>query len=90
MNVTSFCLEGVGVPEESQCLIFEMFTQVDGSGARIHGGVGLGLYIVKKLTALLGAKIRVDNEPGRGSTFTVSLPCKGNWSYGPPDNHPSR
>ena len=81
---------GVGISKESQCLIFEMFTQVDGSRARIHGGVGLGLYIVKKLTALLGGKIRVGSEPGRGSTFTLSLPCKGNWSYGLPDNHPSR
>lgn len=67
---------GIGIPEESQAAIFEIFRQVDSSETRAHGGVGLGLYIAKKFTELLAGKIWVDSEPGRGSTFYVRLPLE--------------
>ena len=64
---------GIGISEESQSVIFEMFRQLDSSKTREYGGLGLGLYIVKKLAALLGASINVDSQPGRGAVFTLTL-----------------
>jgi signal transduction histidine kinase len=65
---------GIGIPEDSQARIFEIFCQVDSSKTRKHGGLGLGLYIVKKLATLIGATINVKSESGHGSTFTVTVP----------------
>jgi signal transduction histidine kinase len=55
--------------------IFERFQQLDSSATRTHGGVGLGLYIAKKYTDVLGGQIQANSEIGRGSTFTVTIPC---------------
>jgi signal transduction histidine kinase len=65
---------GVGIPSDCQALIFEMFRQGDGSDSRRHGGVGLGLYIVRRLVQALGGTIRLDSTEGTGSTFDISLP----------------
>ncbi|MCZ6770936.1 MAG: response regulator, partial [Proteobacteria bacterium] len=66
---------GIGIPKEVQEQLFNRFTQVDACFERRHGGTGLGLAICGQLSGLMGGKISVDSEPGRGSTFalTVSL-----------------
>jgi two-component system sensor histidine kinase ChiS len=66
---------GIGIPEEAQERIFHSFEQVDGSVAREFSGAGLGLAITKELVELHGGDIRVESTEGRGSTFTVLLPC---------------
>jgi PAS domain S-box-containing protein len=66
---------GIGISKEMQGAIFNKFSQADGSETRSYGGVGLGLYVVKQYTDLLGGKIEIQSEPGKGSAFTVRIPC---------------
>ena len=65
---------GSGIPEDALEYIFESFRQVEGASTRQHGGVGLGLSIVRQLVELMNGKIVVESEIGKGSTFTVTLP----------------
>jgi len=67
---------GIGIPEDARARIFEDFWQADGTMERRYGGAGIGLAVVKRLSVLLEAKVDVQSEEGRGSTFTVVLPLR--------------
>ena len=65
---------GAGIPPEAIATVFDPFTQVDGSSPREQSGSGLGLAISSRLVRLMGGKLAVDTEIGRGSTFSFTLP----------------
>ncbi len=67
---------GIGISVESLPLIFELFRQQDSSTTREHGGLGLGLYLVRKLTEMIGGTVSVESKVGCGSVFTVTVPIK--------------
>ncbi len=65
---------GPGISLEAQAHIFDSFHQIEDVTTRRHAGFGLGLSIVKQLTALMGGEVIVDSELGKGTVFTVLLP----------------
>jgi signal transduction histidine kinase len=65
---------GVGIPEDSLASIFEKFCQLDATSTRLHGGVGIGLYLVNRFATVLGGDVTVKSRVGQGSIFTVSVP----------------
>lgn len=68
--------EGIGIPESRQDAIFNAFVQADNSTTRKFGGSGLGLSITRKLVELMGGKIELQSEIGRGTTFTLRIPLR--------------
>ena len=71
---------GIGISEHKLEIIFDIFRQADDTDTRLYGGTGIGLSVSRKLVELLGGKIWVDTEEGKGSTFYFTLP------YRKPDN----
>jgi signal transduction histidine kinase/CheY-like chemotaxis protein len=68
--------EGVGIDPKNHEVIFDEFRQIDGSERREFGGTGLGLALVKKFVQLQGGWVRVESSPGKGSTFSFTLPVR--------------
>jgi PAS domain S-box-containing protein len=81
VNQNTACLEvavsdtGIGIPPAKLERIFEAFVQSDSSVTRQFGGTGLGLSISLQLAARMGGSLRAESEPGKGSTFRLTLPC---------------
>lgn len=67
---------GIGIPQDKLELIFDNFQQADSSKTRKYGGTGLGLSISKRIVEIMGGKISVSSEEGKGSTFSFTIPFK--------------
>ncbi|WP_166437018.1 ATP-binding protein [Niastella caeni] len=68
---------GIGIPADKMQRLFKAFSQVDSSTNRKYGGTGLGLAIAQKLVELMGGRIWVKSEPGKGSSFFFTIQTKG-------------
>jgi len=76
---------GIGIPASKVDDIFESFAQADSSTTREFGGTGLGLAISKKLVELMGGKVWVESEVGKGTSFIFSLPLKPDFQQQQPE-----
>jgi PAS domain S-box-containing protein len=65
---------GIGIAEDDQKRVFEDFSQADPSPTRASGGAGLGLSISRRLATMMGGDVTLVSKPGRGSTFTLTIP----------------
>src|SRR6266513_2095924 len=75
---------GIGIPLDRQGRLFKSFQQVDASTTRHYGGTGLGLAICKRLTDLMGGRIWVESDGGKGSTFHFTILAKAAAATAPP------
>jgi len=81
---------GPGIAAKDVPVIFEAFRQIDGSSTRRHGGLGLGLTIVRGSVELLGGEITVNSQPGVGTSFIVTLPYRYPYPWGLEQPQPQR
>ena len=65
---------GIGIDAATRAKLFQAFSQADASTTRLYGGTGLGLVISQRIVELMGGKIGVESEPGRGSVFWFEIP----------------
>jgi CheY-like chemotaxis protein/HPt (histidine-containing phosphotransfer) domain-containing protein len=75
---------GIGIPQDRQNRLFKSFQQVDASTTRHYGGTGLGLAICKRLTELLGGRIWVESDAGKGAAFHFTISAKAAAASAPP------
>jgi signal transduction histidine kinase/DNA-binding response OmpR family regulator len=73
---------GVGISKEEMKRLFQPFVQLDSSLSREHGGTGLGLVLVRRLTELHGGSVSAESQVGKGSRFTISLPWRSTKEHG--------
>ena len=76
---------GVGIPRDRADLLFQRFSQIDGSNTRRHGGTGLGLAICKGLVEAMGGRITLASTPGHGSNFAFAIPARATASAAEPE-----
>ncbi len=69
-------VKDIGIPADRMDRLFQVFSQVDASTTRQYGGTGLGLAICKRIVSLMGGRIWVESEPGKGSTFQFEIPLE--------------
>ena len=74
---------GIGIAPEAQARIFREFEQADERIARSYGGTGLGLSISERIVKRMGGRITLESEPGKGSTFEVSIPLAASLNTAP-------
>ena len=75
--------EGAGIAPGDLPRIFDRFTQIDQSSTRTHGGVGMGLHLVRELTRRFGGEVAVDSVLDSGTTFTITIPIPASMHQDP-------